>query len=317
MSGFRRGMGGFQGAGGQPNPKLFRLGAIALAIIVAIGLLLALNPFRTIQSGTVGLKLDFGSVQPEALPPGLHFAIPLYQTIVTVSTQPQTVTSDETAATHDLQTVQTRIAVTFRVDPEEAAFFWQNFRSFDTLGQRVIAPAISNDVKAITARYDAEELVTERDKVDAEIKALIITSLSPYHLTVEAVNVANFAFSNSYEQAIEQKQVAQQQALQAQYTLQQTEISAQQQVVQAKAAADAAVASASGNAKATVLQAEAEAKANALVSQSLTPQILEMRAISRWNGALPTYLSGNAPLPFIGGIIKAPAATPAPPAGAP
>ncbi len=300
-------MGGFQGR--QPSQRVVRLAGIVVGVLIVLGLLTAVDPFYTIQSGTVGLKLDFGSVQPESLPPGLQFAIPFYQTIVTVSTQPQTVTSDETAATHDLQTVQTRIAVTFRVDPEEAAFFWQNFRSFDTLGQRIIAPAVSNDVKAITARYNAEQLVTQRDKVDSEIKALIITSLTPYHLTVEAVNVANFAFSSSYEQAIEQKQVAQQQALQAQYTLQQTEISAQQQVVQAKAAADATVATASGNAKATVLQAQAEAKANELVSQSLTPQILEMRAITRWNGILPSYLTGNTPLPFIGGVIKAPPPT--------
>lgn len=275
--------------------------AIGVGVLLILGIV---NPFYTVVSGTVGLKTNFGSVQPEPLPPGLHFAIPFYQTIVRVSTQPQTVTSDETGATHDLQNVQTTIAVTFHIDPAEAAYFWQNFRSFDTVGERIITPAVSNDVKAITARYDAQELVTERDKVDAEIKDLVVTSLAPYHLSVETVNVANFAFSQAYEQAIEEKQVAQQQALQAQYTLQQTQISAQQQVVQAKAAADAAVATANGNAQATVLQAQAEAKANALISQSLTPEILQMRALSRWDGQMPTYLSGSTPLPFIGNTVK-------------
>jgi hypothetical protein len=55
-----------------------------------------------------------------------------------------------------------------------------------------------------------------------------------------------------------------------------------------------------------VLQAQAEAKANGLISQSLTPQILQMRALSRWNGQLPTYLSVNSPLPFIGSASVAP-----------
>lgn len=287
----------YDSASPAPYQRLVIAGAGVLVVIVA---LVALNPFYSVQSGTVGLKTAFGSVQPEALQPGLHFAIPLYQTVVTVSTQPQTVTSDETAATHDLQTVQTTIAVTFHIDPAEASYFWQNFRSFDTVGQRIITPSVSNDVKAITARYDAQELVTSRDKIDAEIKELVVASLAPYHLTVESVNVANFAFSQAYEQAIEEKQVAQQQALQAQYTLQQTQISAQQQVVQAKAAANAAVETANGNAQATVLQAEAEAKANALVNASLTPEILQLRALSRWNGVMPNYLSGNTPLPFIG-----------------
>lgn len=289
-----------------PTPTPSRDGTSSNLVIAGVGILIvlvilfALNPFYSVQSGTVGLKTAFGSVEPAPLEPGLHFAIPFYQTIVTVSTQPQTVTSEETAATHDLQNVQTKIAVTFHVEPADASFFWQNFRSFGTVGQRVIDPSVSNDLKAITARFDAQDLVTQRDKVDAEIKALVVTSLAPYHLTVEAVNVSNFAFSPGYEQAIEAKQVAQQQALQAQYTLQQTQISAQQQVVQAKAAADATVATANGNAQATVLQAQAEAKANALVSQSLTPAILQMRALSRWNGVMPTYLTGNAPLPFIG-----------------
>ncbi|MCB8876597.1 prohibitin family protein [Acidisoma silvae] len=283
-----------------PAAPFRRLIIAGIAVAVVLVALLALNPFYTVQSGTVGLKTAFGSVQPEALPPGLHFAIPFYQSVVTVSTQPQTVTSNETAATHDLQTVQTAIAVTFHIDPAEASYFWQNFRSFDTVGQRIITPSVSNDVKAITARYDAQELVTSRDRIDAEIKDLVVASLAPYHLTVETVNVANFAFSEAYEQAIEQKQVAQQQALQAQYTLQQTQISAQQQVVQAKAAADATVATANGNAQATVLQAQAEAKANTLVNASLTPEILQLRALSRWNGVMPTYLTGNTPLPFIG-----------------
>jgi regulator of protease activity HflC (stomatin/prohibitin superfamily) len=283
-----------------PSNAYRRLVLGGAGLVVVVIAILSLNPFYTVQSGTVGLKTAFGSVEPTPLQPGLHFAIPFYQTIVAVSTQPQTVTSEETAATHDLQNVQTSIAVTFHVDPMEAAYFWQNFRSFDTLGQRIIAPSVSNDVKAITAEYDAQDLVTQRDKVDSEIKQLVVSSLAPYHITVESVNVANFAFSDAYEQAIEQKQIAQQQALQAQYTLQQTQISAQQQVVQAKAAADATVATANGDAQATVLRAQAEAKANALISQSLTPQILQMRALSRWNGAMPTYLSGSTPLPFIG-----------------
>lgn len=152
----------------------------------------------------------------------------------------------------------------------------------------------------MTANYDAEELVTKRDIVDAQIKELIVTSLAPYHLTVEAVNVANFAFSDAYTQAIEQKQVAQQQALQAQYTLQQTQITAQQQVVQAKAQADAAVATAQGQANALTLTSQAQAKANDLIAQSLTPVLLQQKALDKWNGTLPTYLSPGAPMPFIG-----------------
>jgi regulator of protease activity HflC (stomatin/prohibitin superfamily) len=263
-------------------------GAFVLAVLVVLFLA---NPFVQVQSGYAGVLSNFGSVVATPLYPGLHIAIPFYQTINQVSVQPQTVSSDETGSTHDLQLIDTSIAVTFHVDPDAAP---------DSLGQRVIAPAVSNDVKAVTANYNAEELVTKRDIVDAQIKQLIIASLAPYHLTVEAVNVSNFAFSTAYTQAIEQKQVAQQQALQAQYTLQQTQITAQQQVVQAKAQADAAVETATGQANALLLTSQAQSKANLLIAQSLTPPLLQQKALDKWNGTLPTYLSPGAPMPFIG-----------------
>lgn len=274
--------------------------APAIGVAVALFLLAELNPLAQISSGYAGVLSNFGSVQPMPLAPGLHLVIPFYQQAIPVSVQPQTVTSDETASTHDLQNVNTSVAVTFHVAPEDAPQFYQNFRNFETLGSRIIAPAISNDVKAVTANYDAEELVTKRDAVDAQIKELIVASLAPYHLTVEAVNVSNFAFSEAYSQAIEQKQVAQQQALQAQYTLQQTQISAQQQVVQARAQADAAVATAQGQAQALLLTADAQAKANTMIAQSLTPAVLQQKALDRWDGTLPHYLTAGAPLPFIG-----------------
>lgn len=279
------------------QPRLIAAGVIILAVLV---LLFLANPFVQVQSGYAGVLSDFGSVQSTPLYPGLHIALPIYQEIDQVSVQPQTVSSDESGSTHDLQLIDTSIAVTFHVDPDNAPDFYRNFRDFDTLGSRIIAPAVSNDVKAVTANYDAEELVTKRDIVDEQIKELIIASLAPYHLTVEAVNVSNFAFSDAYTQAIELKQVAQQQALQAQYTLQQTEITAQQQVVVAKAQADAAVETAQGQANALLLTSQAQAKANALIAQSLTPVLLQQKALDKWNGALPTYLSPGTPMPFIG-----------------
>lgn len=276
--------------------KMTRASIVVVVVVIA---LLIVNPFYKIPSGYCGVLLNFGSVRAPALGPGLHMAIPVYQQIVLVSTQPQTLTSKESAATHDLQDVHTSVAVTFHIAPADALTFYENFRSIETLGRRIIGPVVSNDVKAITANYNAEELITKRDIVDSQIKELIIKSLQRYHLTIEAVNTANFAFSHAYAQAIEAKQVAQQEALQAQYTLQQTRISSQQQVVQAKAQADATIEAAQGQAKAMLVTAQAQSKANALVSQSLTPALLQQKALDRWNGTMPTYLTGDAPLPFI------------------
>jgi len=278
------------------------LGVLAGFLILVVFLLGLGDSFVQIQSGYVGILSDFGSVQDSGLPPGLHLIVPFYQSVAQVSVQPQTVTSNETASTHDLQIVNTAIAVTFTIPPGDAPTFYKNFRDINTLSDRIITPDVSNDVKAVTADYDAEELVTKRDVVDEQIKKLITDSLAPYDIAVAAVNIANFAFSDAYTQAIEAKQVAQQQALQAQYTLQQTEISSQQQVVQAKAAADAAVETAKGQATALLINATAQAKSNALIANSLTPVLLQQKALDRWSGVLPQYLSAGAPLPFIGAV---------------
>ena len=278
-----------------PSLNQSKLIGIGAAVVAGLFLLFLANPFIQIPSGYAGVLSNFGSVQQTPLAPGLHFIIPIYQSVQEVSVQPQTVTSDESGSTHDLQLIDTSIAVTFHVNPDNAPNFYQNFRDFDTLGARIITPAVSNDVKAVTADYDAEELVTKRDAVAAEIKSLIVQSLAPYSLTVEAVNVSNFAFSDAY-------------TLQAQYTLQQTQITAQQQVVQAKAQADAAVDTAQGQANALLLTSQAQSKANLLVAQSLTPVLLQQKALDRWNGVLPTYLSPGAPMPFIGDAAIAGAA---------
>jgi regulator of protease activity HflC (stomatin/prohibitin superfamily) len=293
------------GQGGRPPrapslrwPSPIRIvGGLALLFAV---LFLFAGTFRQISSGYCGVLLDFGSVQPTALGPGLHVTVPFYQRIELVSTQPQTVTSDELGATHDLQTVHTSVSVTFHLNPADAPGFWRDFRDFDTFGRRIIAPTVSNDVKAVTAAYNAEELVTKRDIVDGQIKELVVRSLVPYHLNVEAVNIANFAFSHAYDQAIEAKQIAQQQALQAQYTLDQAKIVAQKQVVEAKAHAEAQIANAQGEAQALLVTSEAQSKANALISASLTPSLLQAKALDRWTGTMPQYLGAGAPLPFIG-----------------
>nr|WP_294917880.1 prohibitin family protein [uncultured Neokomagataea sp.] len=219
----------------------------ATIVMVAGGALVLLNPFKQIASGYCGIRLNFGSVQPVALTPGLHFALPVYQRIEEVSTQPQTTASNEWAATHDLQDVHTTVSVTFHINPVDAPSFYRDFQTLETLEKRIIGSTVSNDVKAITAKYNAEELITKRDMVDSQIKELIITSLVPYHLSIEAVNTANFTFSPAYSQAIEVKQV----------------------------------------------------QANAAIAQSLTSTLLQQKALNRWSGILPTYLSAGVPLHFI------------------
>jgi regulator of protease activity HflC (stomatin/prohibitin superfamily) len=285
----------------------------AVCVIFVLFLGWSFRPFYIVNGGYVGVKTFLGAPEEAVLSSGFHFIVPLAEAVYEVSTQPQLASTTETASTNDQQNVSTGVSVNFTINPTEAVIFWKNYRDIPTLTQTIIAPIVSNDTKAVTAVYNAQELITRREQVRQEIEQNVRADLAQYRVViVTGVNITNFSYSDAYNQAIDAKQVAQQTALEEQYKLQQVQISAQQQVAQADAQASAAVAIAQGQAKATILQAQADAEAYKLKQQGLTPDILMLSAIQRWDGTLPQYLSGSTALPFLQVGAKANTAAPPP-----
>jgi regulator of protease activity HflC (stomatin/prohibitin superfamily) len=285
---------------GRPNPfgaKTVTIAIIVLAVILAGWLL---DPFYQVNAGFIGVLTNFGAPAQGTLEPGLHWRTPFISNIYQIDITPNTATTTESAATHDQQNVSTAIAVTFQVNPADAVYIYQNYRDIPSLQNTIIAPIVSNDVKAIVSKYDAQDLITKREQLAGEIKDTISTDLRVYDVIVDGVNITNFDFSQAYDQAIENKQIAQQNALEEQYHLQQVQVSAQQQVVQANAQADAAVATAQGAAKATILQAQADAQAYELKQKTLTPELIELALINKWNGVMPTYANSALPNALFG-----------------
>ena len=260
-------------------------GGIVAAVVVGFFLL---DPVRIVGPGSRGILMNFSSVQPGVLSPGLHMVVPVMQSVVQMDVQVQNYQNKEEAASRDLQTVHTEVATNYHIEPDDAAWVYQHIGTLPQVEARVIAPAISNAVKAATAHYDAADLIVQRDKVALEIDTLLRKALEPYRVVIDAVNITDFQFSQQFTAAIEAKQVAQQQAQQAAFTLAKVRVDAQQQVLQAQAHATAQVAAAEG-----------QAKANTMVTATLSASILQQLAIQRWNGVLPTYLGAGAPMPFL------------------
>lgn len=287
--------------GMRPGTRSNMAPTIVIGAVIAVLLLIWLfRPFTIVDGGYVGVKTFFGAPEQDVLSSGFHFIVPIAETVYEVSTQPQLASTTETASTQDQQNVSTGVSVNFTVNPAQAVTFWKNYRDIPTLTQTIIAPIVSNDTKAVTADYTAQELITRREQVRQEIEQDVRADLAQYQVAVvTGVNITNFSYSDAYDQAIDAKQVAQQTALEEQYKLQQVQISAQQQVARADAQASAAVAIAQGQAKATILQATADAQAYKLKQQALTPDILMLSAIQRWDGQLPHYIAGSTPLPFL------------------
>ncbi|HEU4950239.1 MAG TPA: prohibitin family protein [Candidatus Deferrimicrobiaceae bacterium] len=257
-----------------------RQGLIKYAAIAVVVFLLLSGSLVIIGPGQRGVVINFGAVSPQVWGEGLHFKIPVYQRIEKMDVRVQKEQTEAAAASKDLQDTHSTIAVNFNIIPDKAGWVFQNIgRGYN---ERVIDPVTQEVVKAVTARYTAVELITNREKIRAEIKDLLKARLLDYHISVVDVSIVNFKFSAQFTQAIENKQTAEQMALKASRDLDRIKIEAQQKIA----------------------AAQAEAESLRLQRQNITQDLVELRrieamqeAIRKWNGVLPQVTGGA--MPFI------------------
>ncbi|HEY6896359.1 MAG TPA: SPFH domain-containing protein [Rhodocyclaceae bacterium] len=237
-------------------------------------------PFTIVPAGNRGVITTFGKVTPEVLDEGIHFRIPIAQSVHLMDVRIQKGEGAGDAASKDLQQVHTSVALNYHIDPKEAAVVFRDVGP--TIGDRIVVPAVQEAVKAATAQYTAEELITKRQEVRDRIRALLVERLTRHGVAVDEFSIVNFAFSKSFNEAIEAKTTAEQLKLKAERDLQRIRVEAEQKVTQAKA----------------------EAESLALQKQQVTVELIRLReienqrkAIEKWDGKLP-QVSGAA-TPFI------------------
>lgn len=255
------------------------IGVIAGIILALILLALSLT---TVPVGATGVVKTLGAIRGKTLSSGVHFKIPLIQTVVDVNNQIQKLEVPANAVSKDMQAVDATIAINYNVAPASSISIVRDI-GVHVYENGILAPAVQECVKSITAKYTAEGLITERAKVGNEISAALEGKVSEYGILIQAFNIVNFEFSEEFNRAIEAKQVAQQNLIK-------TKTEQEQMVVKAEANAKAAEA----NARAKLTEATAEAEANLKIAASITPTLVEYLKMQKWNGALPTVSGGDA-----------------------
>jgi regulator of protease activity HflC (stomatin/prohibitin superfamily) len=248
-------------------------------IILVFGLF---KPWVQVGAGERGIVMNFGAVQDKVLNEGIHFRVPVMQEIVLMDIKIHKVVTDAASASSDLQDVALSVALNYHILPEKANLVYQ------TIGvefkERMIDPAIQEVMKAVSARYTAEELITKRPAVSAEMQESLTKRLLLSNISVDAFSIVSFSFSKIFTDAIEAKQTAEQNALKAERDLDRIKVEAQQ----------------------TIAAATAEAEALRLQKMNISPDLIELRkieanlkAIEKWNGILP-QVTGAGAVPFIG-----------------
>jgi regulator of protease activity HflC (stomatin/prohibitin superfamily) len=249
------------------------IATVALCVLAYFG-----SPLAIVSAGQRGVLTTMGNPSEEVFAEGVHLIIPFAQKMNSMNVQMARNEGQGEAASKDLQAVQVKVILNYHLDPAAAARAFKDIASStDEVAARVIDPARPEAVKAVTARFTAEELITRRTEVRDQIAILLREKMLRHGLILDEFAIVNFAFSQSFSAAIEAKVRAEQEKLKADRDLQRIQVEAEQRIASARA----------------------EAEGLRLQRQEVTPLLLELRrvetdrlAISKWDGKLPTTTLG-------------------------
>lgn len=254
---------------------------------------------ETIDAGHVGVVTKFGAVEPQPIPEGFNW-VNVFAHVVDVSVQTGPMTAEAAGASKDLQTVHAKITVQYAPTADKAVCLVQKFGNDDgAWSGGILDPGIQEVVKAVSARYTAEELVTKR----AEVKKSIEEGLNAFvaqtlhargcdgGLRIANVAVTNFDFSHEFNTSIEAKVKAEQDALRA-------ENEKHKRITEAEAAAKEKTLAADSIAYETDVESKARAAAIKREADALStsPNLIQLRIAERWDGKLPTYTGNTIPM---------------------
>jgi len=286
----------------MPSFPLRRIGIVIAGVIV----LVLLWPFYSVPTGSRGVVTQFGKIvgiEGEGLA-----VLPPWQKLSNFSIRAEKADIENAeGSTSDTQPVKVSMTVRYSIATDRVSEVFEKY-SHDGNLSSYVQTATQEIFKAVTAKYTAPDLIAQRAKVSSDINAALREKLALYGAQVINIDMRNFAFSDSYMHAINEKVTQEQLRLGAENKLKTVEAEQKQKVAIAEAEASARKAQADGEAYANLTIAKAQAEAlrvqNAALAQN--KDVLELRRIEvekikaeKWDGALPTAIYAGAPIPFL------------------
>lgn len=256
--------------------KVFKNLSIFSLLISIVSVVI--GSITTVSASHVAVLKEFGSVKEQTLTEGAHFIPPWYSTTeVYLGQQVEEVKNSE-ASSMDLQSVHSDLVVNYTVIDPLSLYKINTTLSYPTL---IVAPAVQEVFKSVVSNYTAEQLVTHRAEVSVAITKALGEKLHPYFLRVQTINLTNFGFSKAFNDSIEEKVTASQKAETAKRNLERIKFEAQARVEEA-----------TGEAKAIQIQAAA-------IQSQGGQAYTQLKAIEKWDGKMPQYITSGAATPFI------------------
>lgn len=257
---------------------------LAIVGVIAAIVLIGVSCVAIVPTGHTGVVTEFGKVQDYTLDAGFHIKAP-WQSVINMDNRVQKESTELSCFSSDIQEVAMVYTINYQIRQADAMTLYA------TIGRdyynTVIVPCITESVKAVTAKYSAENLIGNRTELAQVIEDDLAEKLDEYNIILVSTSIEDMDFTDEFTSAVEAKQVAQQNKLKS-------ETEADQRRIEAQAAADAQVIAAQGEADALRIQAEAEADANTMINKSLSDNILQKMYYDNWNGILPSVVGSES-----------------------
>ncbi len=276
------------------------LSPIAVVVVFLI-LVIVASSLTIIPTGFTGVRTTFGQIDPKPLSSGPHFKIPLVQSIEKVNNKQQDITFTErvwSVTAENTNVYMENVVVTYQINGEKSAWIYANVTDYrNNLVSRTL---VESALKASSVTLNTDK-IPNRGLIEPIAKEKLQRALNekygPEVVTVIAVKIGNIDFEQAYDEALEQKQLAQKRYETAQIenktVIERAEAEAKAQLLKAQADADE-----------KIIRAKAEAEAYELLAQKLTNPILLDKYIEKWDGVLPKVNGDNSMILDVSSILN-------------
>jgi len=187
------------------------VGGIAAGVGLCI-LLVFLSCVASVPTGHTGVITEFGRVKDGTLDSGFHFKAP-WESIVKMDNRVQKETVQLSCFSSDIQEVNVVYTLNFQINKQNASEIYKTIGTdYYTV---TIAPTIAESLKVVVAKYTAEELIGARETLAATVETNLADQLTKFNIEVVSTAIEDMDFTDSFTDAVEAKQVADQKAKQS------------------------------------------------------------------------------------------------------
>lgn len=210
-----------------------------------------------IDTGERGVVLSWGRYN-YTMSEGLNFSTPIRDRVITMNIRDQNYECATEVSSADMQTIKIKTNLIYALDKEKVGDIYKAYK--EDIQSIVVKPTLLEVINSTVAAYPIEVFVEKRAEISDKIREAFIAKTNNTGIVVKSLLITEHDFSDEYNKAIERKKIAQQEAQTAAYKLE---------------------------------TSKKESEAQTIRQKSLNDLILKEKFIEKWDGKLPTYVTGD------------------------